>query len=103
MASLLKYTLGKVAAPYHANRRRYGTEDVQEVVALTSSSVYVGNMSFYTTEDQVHALFSTAGLVNRVIMGLHRIHKTPCGFCFVVYVLDHTHHYHHPTPQQLAL
>ena len=48
-----------------------------------SSTVYVGNMSFYTTEEQVYELFSMCGDVKRVIMGLHRANKTPCGFCFV--------------------
>ena len=34
----------------------------------------------------MYELFSTVGHVNRVIMGLDRIKKTPCGFCFVVSV-----------------
>ena len=34
---------------------------------------------------QVHELFSLVGQVQRIIMGLDRIQKTPCGFCFVMY------------------
>ena len=83
MASVLKY-LTKAAEPFHADRRRYGKPAIQAVVAAESRVMYVGNLSFYTTEDQVHALFSKAGLVERVIMGLNRITKTPCGFCFVM-------------------
>ncbi len=45
--------------------------------------MYVGNLSFYTTEEQIHELFSKAGEVKRIIMGLDRFKKTPCGFCFV--------------------
>lgn len=50
-----------------------------------STTVYVGNLSFFTTEMQVHALFSRAGPVKRVVMGLDRLKNTPCGFCFVEY------------------
>jgi nuclear cap-binding protein subunit 2 len=49
----------------------------------TTTTLYVGNLSFFTTEEQVHALFSRAGEVRRVIMGINRLEQTPCGFCFV--------------------
>lgn len=51
----------------------------------TSTTLYVGNLSFYTTETQIYELFSRTGSVKRVIMGLNRHTKTPCGFCFVEY------------------
>lgn len=51
-----------------------------------SCTLYVGNLSFYTTEGQIYELFSMCGEVKRVIMGLDRVRKTPCGFCFVEYV-----------------
>ncbi|KAG6033648.1 Nuclear cap-binding protein subunit 2, partial [Claviceps citrina] len=50
-----------------------------------STTLYVGNLSFYTTEEQVHELFSKCGEIKRLIMGLDRFQKTPCGFCFVEY------------------
>lgn len=50
----------------------------------TSSTLYIGNMSFYTTEEQIYELFSKSGTVSHIIMGLDRFNKTPCGFCFVV-------------------
>ena len=50
-----------------------------------SSTLYIGNMSFFTSEEQVYELFSMCGEVKRIIMGLDRIKKTPCGFCFVEY------------------
>lgn len=52
--------------------------------ALPARQLYVGNVSFYTTEAQIYELFSTVGHVNRVIMGLDRNKKSPCGFCFVM-------------------
>ena len=63
----------------------------------------MGNLSFFTTEEQIHELFSRAGDVKRIIMGLDKTTKTPCnlssflneiesvdffclgGFCFVEY------------------
>jgi nuclear cap-binding protein subunit 2 len=44
--------------------------------------------SFYTTEEQIYELFSKVGRVKRIVMGLDRFNKTPCGFCFVEF---HTH------------
>ncbi|KAI4106934.1 MAG: hypothetical protein L6R37_001933 [Teloschistes peruensis] len=41
--------------------------------------------SFYTTEEQIHELFAKCGEVKRLVMGLDRFNKTPCGFCFVEY------------------
>ncbi|CAH3193594.1 unnamed protein product [Porites evermanni] len=62
-----------------------GTRDELEKKLETSSTLYVGNLSFYTTEEQIYELFSRAGDVKRIIMGLDKIKKTPCGFCFVEY------------------
>lgn len=50
-----------------------------------SSTVYVGNLSCYTNEYQLYELFTRCGSIKRIIMGLDRIKKTPCGFCFVEY------------------
>lgn len=30
-------------------------------------------------------IFSTAGWVKRIVMGLDKVKRTPCGFCFVEY------------------
>ncbi len=52
---------------------------------LLKINFLIGNLSFYTTEEQIHELFGRAGDVKRIIMGLDRQKKTPCGFCFVEY------------------
>ncbi|KAM8888781.1 nuclear cap-binding protein subunit 2 [Neosynchiropus ocellatus] len=57
----------------------------QEKLLKQSNTLYVGNLSFYTTEEQVHELFSKSGDVKRIIIGLDKIKKTACGFCFVEY------------------
>lgn len=62
-----------------------GPRSEQERLMKTSATLYVGNMSFYTTEEQIYELFSRCGEVRRIVMGLDKFKKTPCGFCFVEY------------------
>lgn len=52
-----------------------------------STTLYVGNLSFYTTEQQLLAHFTAVcgGHVREVVMGLNETSKTPCGFCFIVF------------------
>uniref|UniRef100_H2VCN1 Nuclear cap-binding protein subunit 2 n=1 Tax=Takifugu rubripes TaxID=31033 RepID=H2VCN1_TAKRU len=57
----------------------------QEKLLKSTHTLYVGNLSFYTTEEQVHELFSKSGDVKRIIIGLDKVKKTACGFCFVEY------------------
>ncbi|GAM85823.1 hypothetical protein ANO11243_038310 [Dothideomycetidae sp. 11243] len=63
---------------------RAESPDVDEKLK-NATTLYVGNLSFYTTEEQIHELFSKCGEIKRIIMGLDRFQKTPCGFCFVEY------------------
>lgn len=63
-----------------------GSRQLQEKSLKISSTLYVGNLSFYTTEEQIQELFSKCGDVKRIVMGLDKIKKTPCGFCFVEYL-----------------
>ncbi|KAM1114230.1 hypothetical protein ACFX15_046156 [Malus domestica] len=67
------------------DRRFPGSQEEFEQALLASTTVYIGNMSFYTTEEQVYELFSRAGEIKKIIMGLDKNTKTPCGFCFVLY------------------
>ncbi|XP_055326937.1 nuclear cap-binding protein subunit 2 [Sitodiplosis mosellana] len=62
-----------------------GTRGEQEKLLKITATLYVGNMSFYTTEEQIHELFSRCGDIRRIIMGLDKYKKTPCGFCFLEY------------------
>jgi len=74
-------------APQHIcwDRKYYNTFEENLVALKGSKTVYVGNLSFFTTELQIEEIFSTVGPIKRVIMGLNSITKTPCGFCFVEY------------------
>ncbi|EDO19432.1 hypothetical protein Kpol_1002p79 [Vanderwaltozyma polyspora DSM 70294] len=53
--------------------------------SMKSATIYVGNLSFYTSEEQIYELFSKCGSIKRIIMGLDRFKYTPCGFCFIIY------------------
>jgi nuclear cap-binding protein subunit 2 len=48
-----------------------------------SLTVYIGNLSYTTSEEQVFALFNHIGKIKRIIMGLHKIKKNSCGFYFL--------------------
>ncbi|KAJ8608874.1 hypothetical protein CTAYLR_005261 [Chrysophaeum taylorii] len=64
--------------------RQFFVSFEEQVSALRDSkTVYIGNLSFYTTEAQIYELCARVGPVKRVVMGLNRHSKTPCGFCFV--------------------
>ena len=64
-----------------------GSRNEQERLLQTSTTLYVGNLSFYTTEEQLYELFGKCGDVKRIIMGLDKFKRTPCGFCFVEYYM----------------
>ncbi|KAG9445908.1 hypothetical protein H6P81_012036 [Aristolochia fimbriata] len=82
MASLFKDPM-KLSA--YRDRRFPGSQEEFEHALQTSTTVYIGNMSFYTTEEQLYELFFRAGEIKKIIMGLDKNTKTPCGFCFVIY------------------
>ncbi|EFN54385.1 hypothetical protein CHLNCDRAFT_14225, partial [Chlorella variabilis] len=83
MAQLLKQL--NPAISQYKDRRFCGTQQEFEECLHTSTTVYVGNLSFFTTEDQIFEVFSKVGDVKRIVMGLDKHRSTPCGFCFVVY------------------
>ena len=67
----------------YVDRQFFASYEDQVKALQESTTVYIGNLSFYTTEAQIYELCSRVGPVKRVIMGLNRRTKTPCGFCFV--------------------
>ncbi|CAM9808405.1 unnamed protein product [Phaeothamnion confervicola] len=82
MADLFDY---EPPARIYWDRKSYTSLEEHVGALRGSKTVYVGNLSFYTTEAQIYELFSKVGDVARVIMGLDRHKSTPCGFCFVEY------------------
>lgn len=87
MATLAAIT-GKgpsTALSTYRDQRYKGSIHQQERHLTLSTTLYVGNLSFYTTEEQLHELFAKTGDIKRIIMGLDKNKKTPCGFCFLEY------------------
>ena len=82
MVSLFK-ELAKLLV--YRDKRFNGTQEEFEQALLNSTTVYIENMSFYTIKGQVYELFSRASEIKKIIMGLDKNSKTPCGFCFVSY------------------
>lgn len=66
-----------------ARRKPTGLEDLRK--SYQSATVYVGKLSFDTTEERIHELFSKVGFIKQIIMGLDRFTGNYCGFCFVIY------------------
>jgi nuclear cap-binding protein subunit 2 len=80
------------AAKLYWDRSNYESPATQIQALQRSSTVYVGNLSFTTRSHHVQQHFTrllspsmgnTHCIVKNVILGLDRIKKTPCGFCFV--------------------
>ncbi|CCW67965.1 unnamed protein product [Phytomonas sp. Hart1] len=57
----------------------------RQVCLNHSTTVYVGNLSFYTSESQLLAHFRPFGAIRDILMGLSDTTRTPCGFCLVVF------------------
>ncbi|XP_040203655.1 nuclear cap-binding protein subunit 2, partial [Rana temporaria] len=84
MLSILK-TDSYVELSQYRDQHFKGKRDEQDKLLKQSCTLYVGNLSFYTTEEQIHELFSKSGDVKKIVMGLDKMKKTACGFCFVEY------------------
>ncbi|KAN0063927.1 nuclear cap binding complex subunit [Thecaphora frezii] len=86
----MSHVLEPLDAPssYRDSRARENRHEQQRALQSTAT-LYLGNLSFYTTEEQIYELFSRVanlalgGGIKRIIMGLDRNTKTPCGFAFV--------------------
>lgn len=65
--------------------RSFGTDEWQARGAYSARTVYVGNLSFVTTDTQLHALFSRCGPIDKVVMGVNKVTMKPCGFAFVIF------------------
>lgn len=83
--SALVITEGSDQKKLYWDRSHYDSKGAQIRALHNSATLYVGNLAFSTPTQQIHQHFSYLGPVKKVQMGLDRIKKTPCGFCFVEY------------------
>ena len=67
-------------SPYYRNK------NIDKEKLKNSCTLYIGNLSYNTTEIQLYQIFSSCGKVKRVIMGLNRLTHSPCGFAFIEYL-----------------
>ena len=67
-------------SPYYRNK------NIDKEKLKNSCTLYIGNLSYNTTEIQLYQIFSSCGKVKRVIMGLNRLTYSPCGFAFIEYL-----------------
>ncbi len=81
LASAL-YNIDDSSSEYFKNKKNIDEERLKN-----STTLYIGNLSFYTLESKIYNLFSQCGVVKKVIIGLNKNTKFPCGFCFVEYYL----------------
>jgi nuclear cap-binding protein subunit 2 len=90
-ASILQHTA--VDAKLYWDRSHYSSPADQMKALQQSSTVYVGNLSFTIKTHHIHHHFTSllsssssnnsSAIVKRVVLGIDRFQKTPCGFCFV--------------------
>ena len=74
---------GEVEAYWDRKAYTSITEQLQH--SLKSTTLYIGNLNFATTEEKLISYFSSAGPIKKVILGINRNTKEPCGFAFIFY------------------
>lgn len=67
------------------DRSHYDSPAAQMKALEHSSTLYIGNLAFSTRSHHLLQHFGQVGPVAKVVVGLDRFHKTPCGFGFVEY------------------
>ncbi|KAL0218597.1 hypothetical protein P9112_004250 [Eukaryota sp. TZLM1-RC] len=70
---------------YYRIRQTGKNKEEKKSLLAATTTLYVGNLSFYTSDEQIHDLFFRAGRIKRTIMGLNKKSLKPCGSCFVEY------------------
>lgn len=85
MLSLKDYYATNKNQYIYKDRAFSGTEEEYREMLSRSTTVYVGHIKSYVSEERIWALFGYCGEIRRVIMGVNRTTLFPCGFCFVEY------------------
>ncbi|KAJ1612972.1 RRM domain-containing protein [Cryptosporidium canis] len=66
------------------DRRNYSRDTWVDKISK-STTIYIGNLSVFTTEEIINEIFSSCGPIKAIYMGLNHQTMQPCGFCFVQY------------------
>jgi len=68
---------------FHSPRRRRRTHYSRESRHPIQTKLFVGNLGYDTTQDELHALFGESGEVLSVTLPTDRMSGSPRGFAFV--------------------
>jgi len=79
------YGIGEPEVSEYYDRRSGLTREDYLDRLKVSSTLYVGNLSFKTMENQLLEIFNQCGVVINLVMGLNKKTYQNCGFCFVEY------------------
>jgi len=77
------YDLVKPKSKYY-DKINFSTQEEYDQAVSISTTVYVGNLHKDTSQDSIKELFSRAGKIKRIVMGINN-EGSRCGFCFVIY------------------
>lgn len=83
-ASIYEELETQSTSKYYDKRSGLSEDDYKQRLT-TSTTLYIGNLSFYSQESQLLDLFKQAGTIKNLHMGLNKQTYKPCGFCFVEY------------------
>ena len=78
--------LYKKIAPEEISLYFKNKQNIDKEKLKNSSTLYIGNLSYKTSETQLYQLFSFCGKIKRIIMGLNKFTGAQCGFAFVEYL-----------------
>jgi len=77
------YDLVKPKSKYY-DKINFSTQEEYDQAVSISTTVYVGNLHKDTSQDSIKELFSRAGKIKKIVMGINN-EGSRCGFCFVIY------------------
>ena len=78
------YKLSNKKQEYYDKRSKLSEKEYFSL-RRKSTTLYVGNLTAYTKEETLYRIFSMAGPIERLILGLNKKYMIPCGFCFVIF------------------
>lgn len=77
------YDLLKPKSKYY-DKKNFNNQEEYDQAVKASTTVYVGNLNYHCSQDSIKQLFSRAGKVKKIIMGINDEGQR-CGFCFVIF------------------
>ena len=83
MSALIALSEKDIQKPQYRDNQSGLNQSQVDKLLERSTTIYVGNLNFQTTEETIYSTFIDCGPIKRIIMGVNKITHEPCGFCFV--------------------